>query len=154
MIAPRAQSRKSLTKNMGKTKVMRQPDYYWWTHSIHLYRKYIIPWLPEISLWSRPALPSDGFGENLGQTWHHKENKSSSLQGCCPPSYMVYKAVVITSVLYACEAWTTCCRHIRKLNHFHLKLMDIKGKDKISDTEVQKREDMSWIEAMIIRAQP
>lgn len=32
--------------------------------------------------------------------------------------------------------------------------MDIKGKDKISDTEVQKREDMSWIEAMIIRAQP
>ena len=31
----------------------------------------------------------------------------------------VYRAVVLTALLYGCETWTTYQRHCRKLNHFH-----------------------------------
>jgi hypothetical protein len=52
----------------------------------------------------------------------------------------VYKAVVLPSLLYACETWTTYSRHSRQLNHFHLgclrKLLIIRWQDKIPDTEV------------------
>ena len=32
----------------------------------------------------------------------------------------VYKAVVLPTLLYACETWTVYQRHAKKLNHFHL----------------------------------
>ena len=32
----------------------------------------------------------------------------------------VYKAVVLTTLLYACETWTVYQRHAKKLKHFHL----------------------------------
>ena len=49
----------------------------------------------------------------------------------------VYKAVVLSSLLYACETWTVYQRHAKRLNHFHLsywrKLLKIKWQDKIPD---------------------
>jgi len=35
----------------------------------------------------------------------------------------VYKAVVLTTLLYGCEAWTPCHRHIRKLDKFRLRCL-------------------------------
>ena len=32
----------------------------------------------------------------------------------------VYKAIVLPTLLYACETWTVYQRHAKKLNHFHL----------------------------------
>ena len=54
----------------------------------------------------------------------------------------VYKAVVLPTLLYACETWTVYQRHAKKLYHFHLsclrKLLKIRWQDKIPDTEVLK----------------
>ena len=52
----------------------------------------------------------------------------------------VYRAIVLTMLLYGCKTWTVYQRHARKLNHFHTtclrKLLGIKWQDKIPDTEV------------------
>ena len=55
----------------------------------------------------------------------------------------VYKAVVLTTLLYGCESWMVYQRHFRKMNYFHStslrKLLGIKWQDKIPDTEVLTR---------------
>ena len=52
----------------------------------------------------------------------------------------VYKAVVLPTLLYACETWTVYQRHAKKLNHLHLrylrKLLKTKWQVKIPDTDV------------------
>ncbi len=37
----------------------------------------------------------------------------------------VYMSVVLTVLLYACEAWTVYSRHARKLNYIHTKCLRI-----------------------------
>ena len=55
----------------------------------------------------------------------------------------VYKAVVLPTLLFACEIWTVYQRHAKRLKHFHLnclrKLLKSKWQDKIPDTEVLKK---------------
>ena len=34
---------------------------------------------------------------------------------CCYTKYKVYKAVVLTSLLYGCETWTLYRKHIKQL---------------------------------------
>ena len=55
----------------------------------------------------------------------------------------VYRAVVLPTLLYACETWTVYQRHAKRLNHFHLsclrKPLKIKWQDRIPDTEVLKK---------------
>ena len=52
----------------------------------------------------------------------------------------LYRAEILTTLLYVCEAWTVYQRHARKLNNFHTtslrKLLSIKWQEKIPDTEV------------------
>ena len=49
----------------------------------------------------------------------------------------VYKAVVLPTLLYACEMWTVYQRHAKRLNHFHTsclrEVLKIKWQDKISE---------------------
>ena len=58
----------------------------------------------------------------------------------------VYTAVVLPTLLYACETWTVYQRHAKRLNHFHLsclrKLLKIKWQDKIPDTDVLEKAGM------------
>ena len=65
----------------------------------------------------------------------------------------VYKAVVLPTVLYACETWTVYQRHAEKLNHFHLsclrKLLKIRWQDKIPDTEVLKKAKMQSVHTLL-----
>jgi len=35
----------------------------------------------------------------------------------------VYKAAILTSLLYGCESWVLCRRHIVKLDQFHMRCM-------------------------------
>ena len=69
----------------------------------------------------------------------------------------VYKAVVLTTLLYGCEAWTTYGRHIKKLDAFHMRclrrILRITWVDKVPNTEVLARCNVSGIEVFIIRAQ-
>ena len=54
----------------------------------------------------------------------------------------VYKAVVVTTLLYTCKTWTVYCRHARKLNRFHInclhRLLHNTWQDMTPDTEVLK----------------
>ena len=65
----------------------------------------------------------------------------------------MYKAVVLPTLLYACESWTVYQRHAKKLNHFHLsclrKLLKIRLQDKIPDTEVLKKAKMQSVHTLI-----
>ena len=69
----------------------------------------------------------------------------------------VYMACVITMLLYAAETWTTHQRHIKVLEHFHLKclrrVLNIKWQMHIPDTEVLERALCPNLESMITTAQ-
>ena len=67
----------------------------------------------------------------------------------------VYKAVVLPSLLYSCETWTVYSRHLKSLNSFHLKCLrkKILWQDKVPDTEVLHRADMTSIHTLISKTQ-
>ena len=69
----------------------------------------------------------------------------------------VYRAIVLTTLLYGCETWTVYQRHARKLNHFHTtclrKLLGIKWQDRIPDTEVLTRADLPSIYTILMQSQ-
>ena len=69
----------------------------------------------------------------------------------------VYRAIVLPTLLYGCETWTTYQRHARKLNHYHTtclrKLLGIKWQDKIPDTEVLTRAGLPSIFTILMRTQ-
>ena len=68
----------------------------------------------------------------------------------------VYKAVVLPTILYACETWTVYQRHAKRLNHFHKpfwKAVKIKWQDKIPDTEVLKKAGMQGVHTVLKLAQ-
>ena len=81
----------------------------------------------------------------------------SSLLLLCKFLLKVYQAVVLPSLLYACETWTTYSRHIKQLNAFHMRclrsLLHIKWQDKVPDTEVLQRAQMEGIHAILLRHQ-
>jgi len=68
----------------------------------------------------------------------------------------VYRAVVLASLLYGCETWTPCRRHIRLLDQFHhcclRKIMGIKWQDRITNIEVLEQANISGIEALLIKS--
>ena len=69
----------------------------------------------------------------------------------------VYKAVVLPTLLYACETWTVYLWHTKRLNYFHTsclrKLKKIKWQDRIPDTEGLKRAGMQSVHSHLKLAQ-
>ena len=67
-----------------------------------------------------------------------------------------YNAAVLTTLLYGCESWTVYQCHARKLNHFHttsLRKLGKKWQDKIPDTEVLTRANLSSIHTILMQTQ-
>ena len=58
----------------------------------------------------------------------------------------VYKVVVVTTLLYGCEAWTVYRRHIKKLDQFHMRclrtIVHIKWQEHVPNT-VQKSSNVA-----------
>ena len=69
----------------------------------------------------------------------------------------VYRSVVLPTLLYACETWTVYQWHTKRLNHFHTsclrKLLKIKWRDRILDTEVLKRAGLQSVHNLLKLAQ-
>ena len=65
----------------------------------------------------------------------------------------VYKAVVLPTLLYACETWTVYQCHAKRLNHFHLsclrKLLKSSGKTRSKNTEVLKKAGMQSMHTVL-----
>lgn len=69
----------------------------------------------------------------------------------------VYRAVVMTTLLYGSETWTVYRRHASKLNHFHTihlrKILGIRWQDKIPDTVVLTRAGLPSIHTLLMKTQ-
>lgn len=82
------------------------------------------------------------FGRLSKRAW---DNKRLTLK----TKIQIYRACVLSTLLYSSETWTPYSGHVRRLNVFHLrclrKLMGIRWQDKITNTEVLKRADLPSI---------
>ena len=99
---------------------------------------------------ARIAKVSAAFGRLRGSVWDRSGIRLDT-------KLKVYKAEVLSTLLYACETWTVYQRHAKRLNHFHTsclrKLFMIKWQDKIPDTEVLKRAGMQSVHILLKLAQ-
>lgn len=93
-------------------------------------------------------------GASFGRLWTRVWGERGIKQAT---KLAVYKAVVITSLLYGCETWTLYRKQVKMLDQFHLrclrKIMGISWEDRVSNTEVLRRANIPGIEALIIKAQ-
>jgi len=75
---------------------------------------------------ARLAKASAAFGRLMKRLWNDHGIRLTI-------KIAVYKAIVLTTLLYSCESWTSYRRHIAKLDQFHLrclrKLAHIKWQD-------------------------
>lgn len=65
----------------------------------------------------------------------------------------VYKAVVLTTLLYGSGTWVTCRSHIRLLNRFHKRCLRSILNIQWSDFEVLEQAEIPSIEAMLLKYQ-
>ena len=80
---------------------------------------------------------------------------SNSLK--CKTKIRVYRAVVLTTLLYSSETWVTYRSHIRLLERFNQRclhtILNIHWSDFITNVEVLELAEVSSIEAMILKYQ-
>ena len=98
----------------------------------------------------RIARASSTFGRLYPNVWNRR---GITIQ----TKLKVYRAVVLPTLLYACETWTVYQRHARKLNHFHStslrKILGIKWQDKIPDTVVLTKAGLPSIFTLLMQSQ-
>ena len=99
---------------------------------------------------ARTAKASVAFGRLRTNVWERNGIRLDT-------KLKVDKAVVLPTLVYACETWTVYQRHAKKLNRFHLsclrKLLKIRLQDKIPDTEVLKKANMQSVHTLLKLAQ-
>jgi hypothetical protein len=99
---------------------------------------------------NRVAKASAAFGRLRPNVW---ERRGIHLK----TKLEVYKAVVITTLLYGCETWTVYARHAKQLNRLHMsclrRLLNIRWQDKVPDTEVLTRANLPSIYTILQRSQ-
>ena len=100
----------------------------------------------DVEIQNRVAKASRSFGRLRNTVWDRKGLKLTT-------KLKVYRAVVLTSLLYACETWTTYARHERILNRFHInslkKILHIRWEEKVPDTRVLERSGMISIQTLL-----
>ena len=98
----------------------------------------------------RLAKASSAFGRLSQQVWNRRGIRLET-------KIKVYRAVVMTTLLYGCESWTVYSRHARKLNHFHTvclrRILGIKWQDRIPDTEVLEKAGLPSIFTLLMQTQ-
>ena len=70
---------------------------------------------------------------------------------------VVYYAVVISTILYGCETWVPYRRHIRLLESFHIKrlqlILGLRWWHKVTHSEIGSRAGIPTIESMLLHRQ-
>ena len=96
------------------------------------------------------AKASAAFGRLCGSIWDRSRIRLDT-------KLKVYKAVVLPTILYACETWKVYQWHAKRLNHFRTgclrKLLKIEWQDRIPDTEVLKKAGMQNVHTLLKLAQ-
>ena len=69
----------------------------------------------------------------------------------------VHNAVVISTILYGCETWVPCRRHIRLLESFHIRRLQLahglRWWHKLTHSEIRYRAGIPSIESMLLHRQ-
>ena len=98
----------------------------------------------------RLAKASAAFGRLSQQVWNRRGIRLET-------KIKVYRAAVLTTLLYGSESWTVYSRHSRKLNHFHTtclrRILGIKWQDRVPDTEVLEKAGLPSIITILMQTQ-
>ena len=99
---------------------------------------------------NRLAKANSAFGRLYKRVWNcHNLKKDTKV--------CVYRAVVLTTLLYGAESWVTYRRHISLLERFHQRclrtILNIKWEDYITNVEVLQTSKCISIEAMLLKTQ-
>ena len=157
-----------LTISLGKTEVLLQPspgihcpftfNFCWGYNTEDSGRaqvswKYYLQWwlawqrdqCQDLQSQSSPLMPAC--------TWILNQH---NIQQSTKPK--VYKAIVLTSLLYGCETWTLYRKHLKIFEHFHIyslrSILKIRWQDKDTNLVILDWAETTSIEAMILKAQP
>ena len=98
----------------------------------------------------RISKASSAYGKLHDRLWKSHDVSLST-------KIMVYRAVVISTLLYSSETWTPYRKQINQLNAFHMRklrqICNILWKDKITNHEVLTKCKISGIEALLMKNQ-
>ena len=96
---------------------------------------------------SRVAKASVAFGRLDRRVWKNHNLKMET-------KLLVYKAMVLSTLLYGSETWTVYQRNVSYLNRFHLQsvrlILGIRWTDMVPNTEVLRRTGIDSIDAILM----
>ena len=99
---------------------------------------------------NRLAKASSAFGRLHSRVWNNKHLKKAT-------KISVYRAVVLTTLLYGSESWATYRHHLRLLERFHQRclrsILNIHWSDYITNVEVLQQAGITSVEAMLMKTQ-
>ena len=99
---------------------------------------------------NRLAKSNSAFGILSNRVWKNKHPKKVT-------KISVYRAVVLTTLLYGCESWVTYRHHLRLLERFHQRclriILKIHWSDYVSNVEVLEQAEITSIEAILLKSQ-
>ena len=102
----------------------------------------------EAELEKRMSKASMSFGRLRERLWNN-HNVSIRVKG------NIYRAIIMSNLLYGVETWTVYRRHLKKLHAFmmgHLRsIMEIRWQDKVTNIKVLKRAGLPSMEDLLIR---
>jgi len=74
-----------------------------------------------------------------------------------PTKVAVYKTVCVSVLLYGCEAWTPCRRHIKALETFHVRclqtILGVRWWQKIPHIEMLLKAEITQVEHLLAQRQ-
>ena len=99
---------------------------------------------------NRLAKANSAFGRLYKCVWNNKSLK-------CKTKISVYRAAVLSTLLYGSEAWITCRSHIKLLERFHQHclrtILNIHWSDFVTNVEVLEQAEVPSIEAILSKYQ-
>ena len=104
----------------------------------------------DLEITSRISKASSSFGRLTSRVWNSHDITLTT-------KIALYRAVVISTLLYGAESWTTYRRHLSSLETFHQRclrnILRVKWEDKVANTEVLAKAGCSSIEAFVRKRQ-
>ena len=99
---------------------------------------------------NRLAKANSAFGRLYKRVWNSKHLKNVT-------KISVYRAVVLTTLLYGSESWVTYRHHLRLLERFHQRclriILKIHWSNFVTNVEVLQLAEITSIEAMLLKSQ-
>ncbi|XP_051644275.1 uncharacterized protein LOC127471424 [Manacus candei] len=99
---------------------------------------------------NRLAKAYSAFGKLHKRVWRNKHLKKST-------KISVYRAIVLSTLLYGSESWVIYSHHLHLLERFHQRclrtILNIHWSDYVTNTSVLEQAAVTSIEAMLLRTQ-